>query len=429
MRIPAEKPFATTFAAADYNTFMHIQDRHNTEGFWVVGINYKKTDASVRGMFAINTDQYDLLLAAAPDQGLNELFVVSTCNRTEIYGLASSPDQFIELLCAYTAGDAITFSKLAYTKNGAQAIAHLYQVAAGLDSQILGDYEILGQIKNAVKQAKGHGMIGPFTERLLNSALQSSKAIKTHTELSGGTVSVSFAAVQYIKEHIQGVKDKNIMLLGTGKIGRATCRNLVDYLHTTNITLVNRTEETAQKLAGELQLNSAPVEDLAAAINAADIILVSTNANEPVILKSHLENAGAKMVIDMSIPCNVAADAQTLPNVHFVDVDVLSKIKDETLQKRKDEIPKALCIINEHIAEFNEWLQLRKYVPLLKEVKNKLKTIHIDPFILNSTCMNSAATVCPDEKIQKVINSLAIKMRSNNTVGCHYIEAINDYIG
>jgi glutamyl-tRNA reductase len=264
---------------------------------------------------------------------------------------------------------------------------------------------------------------------LVNSALQSSKAIKTHTELSGGTVSVSFAAVQYIKEHINEVKDKKIMLLGTGKIGRATCRNLVDYLQTNNITLVNRTEETAQKLADELHISCAPLEQLEATMREAEIILVSTNAPVPVILKEHLEGAGKKLIIDLSIPCNVAADAQTLPNVQFVDVDMLSKIKDETLQKRKAETPKALAIINEHIVEFNEWCEMRRHVPLLKEVKNKLKTIHIDPFLLHTTCIGKAENQLHDEKIQKVINSLAIKMRNNNTIGCHYIEAINDYIG
>ncbi len=421
----------------------------------MVGINYKKTDASLRGLFAVNNEQYDQLLSVAPEFGLNEFFILSTCNRTEIYGFADSPKQLTNLLCSVCAGDATTFESISYIRNERKAIEHLFHVAAGLDSQILGDYEILGQIKIAVKNAKARGFIGSFMERLINSVLQASKAIKTHTALSGGTVSVSFAAVQYIREFFEGpnftpkmkcpssahmmttpscahythqekIEDKKIVLLGTGKIGKSTCRNLVDYLGTHNITLINRTEETAASLAQELGLTSAPIEALESELADADIILVSTSAAEPVILEKHLENKGKKLVIDFSIPCSVAVTAQALPNVTFVDVDLLSKIKDETLSQRHAEVPKAVAIINELIGEFIEWYDMRKHVPVLKEVKNKLKEIYIDPVVLNNIhfCHNEVN----DEKIQKVINSLAIKIRKNNTLGCNYIQAINEYI-
>jgi len=114
--------------------------------FFIAGINYKKTDAAIRGRFAISPEQYDKILALAPAYHLHELFILSTCNRTEIYGFAEEPSQLIDLLCTQTAGDAATFSKIAYIKNGMGAIEHLFQVSAGLDSQILGDYEIVGQI-------------------------------------------------------------------------------------------------------------------------------------------------------------------------------------------------------------------------------------------------------------------------------------------
>ena len=120
-------------------------------GFFLAGINYRKTDAAVRGQFAINNEQYTLLLEQAPSFGINELFIVSTCNRTEIYGFAESASQLIELLCSQTQGQPDTFSQLAYIKKGIGAIEHLFHVAAGLDSQILGDYEIVGQVKQENK--------------------------------------------------------------------------------------------------------------------------------------------------------------------------------------------------------------------------------------------------------------------------------------
>jgi len=156
-----------------------------------------------------------------------------------------------------------------------------FPVAAGLDSQILGDYEIVGQLKQAVKFARERDFIGAFLERLVNCVLQSSKSIKNQTALSGGTVSVSFAAVQYIREKISVIGGKKILLLGIGKIGRITCRNLVDYLGTKEITLINRTEEKAFELAKETGVKSAPVEEMAVHIAASDIILVATMQNNP----------------------------------------------------------------------------------------------------------------------------------------------------
>src|SRR3978361_663347 len=203
------------------------------------------------------------MLTLAPTYHLTELFILSTCNRTEIYGFADEAGQLADLLCKETTGNRETFLDMAYIKKGMEAIEHLFLVGAGIDSQILGDYEIVGQLKQAVKFARERQFIGASTERLVNCVLQSSKSIKTQTALSGGTVSVSFAAIQYIRENISDISGKKILLVGTGKIGRNTCRNMVDYLSTSNITLINRTESRAAELAAEMGVAFAPLEDLA----------------------------------------------------------------------------------------------------------------------------------------------------------------------
>ena len=392
--------------------------------FWIAGINYKRTDAAIRGQFAVQGEQYATILEMANAHGLNELFVLSTCNRTEIYGFVDNASQLIELLCSHTAGTKQLFEELAYVKNGHEAIQHLFYVSAGLDSQILGDYEIVGQIKSAVKFAKEHGCINVLLERLVNTVLQSSKAIKNQTELSGGTVSVSFAAVQYIRDHVKAIADKKILLLGTGKIGKTTCKNLVHYLKTTNITLINRTEEKAVELARELGLSHAPINELSNYISQSDIILVATDSTEPTILSSHLEEQSNKLIVDLSIPYNVEAAAQHLPHVTLINVDELSKLKDETFARREAEVPKAKAIIEEHIAEFIEWYEMRKHVPVLKAVKTKLKEIHNSPLFI-PLYNNSTHT---EEKIQRVINGMAFKMKGQNQRGCHYIQAINEFI-
>src|SRR5690349_16655868 len=207
------------------NNFKQVKNFNDLSKFWIAGINYKKADAATRGQFAIQDDQHARLLEKALVSGIDEVFVLSTCNRTEIYGFADSASQLVNLLCDQTAGSKETFLSSAYIKNGHDAISHLFNVSSGLDSQILGDYEIIGQIRAAIRFAKVHGCINVMLERLINTVLQSSKAIKNQTELSGGTVSVSFAAIQYIREHIKAVADKKILLLGTGKIGKSTSKN------------------------------------------------------------------------------------------------------------------------------------------------------------------------------------------------------------
>ena len=410
---------------------MSLKKQTDISNFFIAGVNYKKTDAELRGQFAINDKKYAAVLANASQYNIQETFILSTCNRTEIYGFAENADLLCQLLCSQTAGTYKTFCDIAYIKKGEEAIEHLFNVAAGLDSQILGDYEIIGQIKKVVKFSKEHNFIGANLERLVNEILQTSKEIKTSTVLSSGTVSVSFAAVQFIKEKFSSTAHKKILLLGTGKIGSHTCKNLVDYLDTKDITLINRTAGKAKELADALGLKFASLNDLAIHVKAADIIVVATNSDIPVLLKSHLQNSGEKLIIDLSIPYNVEVAAQKLPNIKLVNVDDLSKIKDETFNKRAAEIPKAKAIIAEHIAEFLDWHKMRKNVPVLKAVKSKLQNMHscsLYNSIFAIPITTAIITTKDDEIIQKVITGMALKMRTRNQMGCNYIEAINEYI-
>src|SRR5258705_7152533 len=396
---------------------------NNIENFYIAGINYKKTDAELRSKFAIGNDQHKQILEQAKLNGINDVFVLSTCNRTEIYGFADQSSQLIDLVCSQTTGSKEVFSEIAYIKKGSEAIDHLFEVAAGLDSQILGDYEIVGQIRAAVKFSKQNGCIGSVMERLLNTVLQSSKAIKNQTGLSGGTVSVSFAAIQYVREHVKNIVDKKILLVGVGKLGKNTCKNVVDYLGTKNITLINRTEKKAALLAGEFGLDHASLNDLSQQVSQSDIIFVATASAEPIIFSSQLEGKGNKIILDLSIPNNVEPLAKNLPNITLINVDELSRMKDETLSKREAEVPGAKAIIAEHFAEFIQWCEMRKHVPVLKAIKTKLKEIHNN--LLLAPAYNHTDA---EDRIQRVINGAAFKMKEQNQCGCYYIQAINEFI-
>src|SRR5450432_4281313 len=396
--------------------------------FFVAGINYKKTDTEIRGSFAIGPDQYHNMLMLAAQYGVRDLLVLSTCNRSEIYGIAENPEQLIDLFCSQTQGTIELYNELAYRKNGLGAIRHLFDVGAGLDSQILGDYEIVGQLRQAIKFAKERGFIHSFLDRTLNQVLQSSKEIKNNTSLSDGTVSVAFAAVQYIREHTDSLKDKRILLLGTGKIGTITCKNLVDYLPANHITLMNRSPEKAESLAVTFDLRTAAIETLPEEIKNSDIILVATNAAEPIIHFSDLENIiGEKLIIDLSIPCNVERRVGELQHVKLIDVDGLSILKDETLLRRAAEVPKARTIIQSHFKELMEWHEMRNHVPVLKQVKIKLQEIHGSP-LFEQPLPEKPSSTSRDQKIQRVLNGMASKMRRENQRGCFYIEAINEFI-
>lgn len=401
---------------------MYIQDFH------IAGVNYKKSDANVRGQFAVSDEAYNAILSQSAQSGISEIFVLSTCNRTEVYGICSSPDELIDLLCNETPGSRKEFRENCYVKSGWEAVEHLFNVGAGLDSQILGDYEIVGQLKQAAKLSKENNCLGPFMERLVNTILQASKEIKNQTRLSAGTVSVAYAAVQYIKENLAAVKDINILLVGTGKIGRNTCRNLVDYLDTKNITLVNRTEETAAQLANELGLEYASINNIKNLSQQADVIIVATNASKPVILKEHVAGAGKKILIDLSIPNNIDTAVKELPDTDLVNVDDLSKINDVTLQKRVAEVPKAKAIIVKYIHEFVDWCMMRRNAPALKAIRQKMLEMQTCPMFSMHFKSKEGFPSVNEQVIQQYINNMAAKMRSHHQPGCFYIQAINDFI-
>ena len=160
-------------------------------------------------------------------------------------------------------------------------------------------------------------------------------------------------------------------------------------------------------------------------MSKADIILVATNSDEPVILKEHLEGQGEKLIIDLSVPCNVECSAQALSNVQMVNVDQLSKMKDDTLKMRQAEVPKARAIIGEVMEEFSDWCGMRRHVPMLKHLKVKLRELVSYHEHLYTT------TTCPKKLegyIQRVLNDTAGKVKEQNQRGCQYLSALNDFV-
>ena len=251
----------------------------------------------------------------------------------------------------------------------------MFRVGTGLDSQILGDFEIISQIRNAFNLSKSNGLINTFMDRLVNSVIQASKRIKTQTDISSGATSVSFASVQYIFKNVEDIANKNILLFGTGKIGRNTCENLVKHTKHSQITLINRTKDKAEKLAKKLNVVVKDYADLQLELQKADVVVVATGAQNPTIDKTILNLKKPLLVLDLSIPKNVNENVKDIDGVTLIHMDQLAQIADETLENRKQHIPQAELIIEEIKEEFNSWNKNRKFAPTIQALKEKLNSI------------------------------------------------------
>ena len=409
---------------------MSISLKNPLQTLVVAGINYRKSDLTTRGRFALSLEAQRNLLQTAKVAGFSEMFTLSTCNRTEIYAMTDDPATCIKLLCEQTEGGSDEFIQEGYIKNGQDAAAHLMQVTAGLDSQILGDYEIVSQVRQAVQLSRSHHMMGSILDRLVDLCFQVSKQIKNQTSLREGTVSVSFAAVQYIKDNISQAASQPILIVGTGKIGKATARHLVQYLGANEITLINRTHSKAEELARELGLRSVEQHKFEEEIRRAGVILLATNENKPIIHADMLQGYEGKWIIDLSVPSAVSEDVLKLPGIRVIQIDEISRLKDESLYKRQQDIPLAMKIIDQQLESFLEWVNMRQQVSVIHAARNKMQLLSSNEHAtsIRPTAGNDHPNSGANERIQKVISGMAVRMRSRHQPGCHFIEALHEFI-
>ena len=404
----------------------HNLSKHQT--FYAIGLSYKKADAEIRGKFSLSDDAKTALLNQAKVEGIDSLIVTSTCNRTEIYGFAQHPFQLIKLLCENSQGTVEEFQKVAHVYKNQEAISHLFKVGTGLDSQILGDFEIISQIKSSFVQAKSFGLANTFMERLVNAVIQASKKIKTDTEISSGATSVSFASVQYIMKNVADIGNKNILLFGTGKIGRNTCENLVKHTKNEQITLINRTKDKAEKLAGKLNLVVKDYADLHLELQKADVLVVATGAQNPTVDAAVLNLKKPLLILDLSIPKNVNDNVKEISGVTLIHLDHLSQITDETLENRQKHIPAAELIIDEIRDEFISWTRDRKFAPTIHALKAKLNSIKEGELTFQrkkiSNFDEEQAEIISNRIIQKITNQFANHLKDDGTAVDESIEWI-----
>jgi len=385
-----------------------MKDYHISKhsSFYTIGLNYKKADAEVRGKFSLDENAINRLLEQAKLIELDGLLVTSTCNRTELHGFAQHPFQLIKLLCDNTHGTVEEFQEVAYVYKNNDAINHLFRMGTGLDSQILGDFEIISQLRQSFNRSKKQSIANPFLERLCNSVIQASKRIKNETEISSGATSVAFASVQYIINTIPDISEKNILLFGTGKIGRNTCENLIKHTKNSHITLINRTKDKAERIAGKFNLVVKNYGDLQTEIRNTDVLIVATGAQSPTISKELIYTKKPLLILDLSIPKNVSDNVADLDNVTVIHLDHLSQMTDNTLEKRKESIPQAEVIIEEVKEEFIKWLETRKFAPVIKALKKKLKIMKDEELDFQSKKLSDFNSVQADIISERIIQKI-----------------------
>ncbi|QTE22768.1 glutamyl-tRNA reductase [Polaribacter cellanae] len=399
------------------------------EYFYNIGVSYKKADAEMRGKFSVSKENQTALLQSAKEKGISGIFIISTCNRTEIFGFANRPCLLIELLCDFSEGTTKEFNAICSINKNQEAISHLFRMGTGLESQILGDYEIVGQLRQSFKLAKSLNTTNAYIERLVNCVLQASKKVKNTTKLSSGTTSVSYAAVQYIIKNLPDYNSKNILVFGLGKMGKHTCKNLAEYTQNKSVCLINRTEEKTTEFVKEHKsIRKSVIEKLSTEVNNADVLIVSTGADKPTITKNNISINKELLILDLSMPENVAKDVTDFDGVSLVNVDELSKITHETLAVRLAEVPVAENIIETHKTDFNAWLNHRRFTPAIAVLKESLESIKNDEInfqkkkIINFD--ENQAEILTTRFIQKITTQFVKHLKNDETSVTESIEVI-----
>ncbi len=341
-------------------------------GLMVVGINHKTAPVEIREKLSFGAKRIVEVNRLLKDSAsLEENLVLSTCNRVEIYAVANhNKDRINDIenfLGSFHNLDISGFKDRLYVYRDKEAIEHLFKVAAGLDSMVIGEMEILGQVKKAYQEARESRTTGKILNKLFENAFNTAKKIRTETGITRGAVSVSSVAVRLSKKILGRLRDKKALIIGTGKVGE----QLVLYLKKEgieSILVTNRTLEKARDLAARFAATAIPFEDFRGRLAETDIIITSTGAPHHIIRKDEisslmlLRKQRPLFIIDLAVPRDVEADVNKIDNVYLYNIDDLQKTVDETMVFRENELDNCFKIVGTSSEKFTGWLVNEKLI-------------------------------------------------------------------
>ena len=340
--------------------------------FSAIGISHWKSEVSIRELFFIDKQRREFLEFNTRNIP-GGVIILDTCNRTELYAFCD-PDVLVSALCKATNTDADFFSKHGYSYSEEEAYQHLFKVGVGLDSQVLGDVQIIQQLKKAYKESKKN-LSGEF-HQLMQSVFRAHKRERTETDFGRGMASVGFVATQLALDHFKDLGNVNILLLGAGKMGKVTCKNLVSN-GAEHISVINRTIERAQSLASSFDIKAHTFDELESVVANSDLIITATGATSPILKKEHFPKDGkARLIFDLSVPRNVEESVSQIENVTLVDMDSIHLANKEAIENRKKSIPAVEKIIAEELDQYEHSIERNNYVlPRIKEIDHHLSSI------------------------------------------------------
>jgi glutamyl-tRNA reductase len=366
--------FTTKMLILQANSEMQAQYKY-------IGASYQKADLALRESISLNEQECkELILSIKEMCGCTEILAISTCNRTGFYynHTENIADAIIQLLGMKKGIANLTQKKDSFLEINThkEAVQHLFNVSMGLDSQVIGDLQISNQFKKAYQLSADNDLCGPFTHRLLHSVFFTNKRVAQETSYRDGTASVSYAAVELIDDFASNFKEPKVLVVGLGEMGIDVAKNLKNY-ESIKVSLSNRTKETAQVLADELNYQVIDFEEVKNEIHNFDIILGATNSPEPFLKKEDLKKAkfGLKYFIDLSVPRSIDPEISKIPGTLVYNIDNIKNQTEETLKKRIASIPQVEKIIAEAMEDFENWEQELEVSPTIHKLKNALEDI------------------------------------------------------
>jgi glutamyl-tRNA reductase len=352
----------------------------------VVGLSHKTAPVEVREKLSIQEAKIESVLAHLRGYPhISEVAIISTCNRLEIYALTTETDQGVREISQFLAEIAhIPLNQLRrylFILLHQDAVRHLMRVAAGLESLVLGEGQILAQVKNTHKLAQKYQSLGQVLDRLFKQAMTAGKRVRSETSIGTGAVSISSAAVELAYLKAENLAACRVCIIGAGKMSRLLVQHLLAK-GANQISIVNRSQLRAEELAGqfpETNLKIHPLTEMMGAVALSDITFTSTAATEPIISRVHLETSlkgdRALMLVDISVPRNVDADVQGVENVHSYNVDDLKAVVAQNYESRRKIAQEAEALLEEEIEAFELWWRSLETVPTISCLRSKVETI------------------------------------------------------
>jgi glutamyl-tRNA reductase len=352
---------------------------------FLIGVSHRTAPVDVRERLDFSSrDVGAAVEALSAHSSAAESVVLSTCNRSEIYVASPSPDrarkEIVEFLSRYHQLPADAFAPHLFSFGGAEAATHLFRVAAGLDSLVVGEPQILGQVKEAFQAASERRCTGPILSKVFHWSFAVGKRVRTETALGEGAVSISFAAVSLARKIFGRLTGRRVLVVGAGEISTLTAQHLRAQ-GVGDITITSRTTAHADTLATTVGGEAIPWDQLGTALGGADIVLTATGSQRPIITRAQVEGATARrrrgplFIIDVAVPRDVEPDVGDLEQVFLYNVDDLQSVVQENLSRRTAEIEQAERIVTEEVGKFIAWQRSRGAIPTVVALRERFDAI------------------------------------------------------